>query len=98
MQNITFLFLNFGSFVAYTMLTYPNFKLQWNPSITDTIGTQHFVPYSDVPNSGASGIFPVGLVLDNPVVEYNVAAFSELSFAVDNLPEKVDECLLNWGH
>ena len=34
-----------------------------------------------VPNSGASGIFPVGMVLRNPAVEYNVAAFSELSFA-----------------
>ena len=22
--------------------------LQWNPSITDTIGHQHFVPYSEV--------------------------------------------------
>ena len=30
---------------------------------------------------GASGIFPVGVVLRNPAVEYNVAAFSELSFA-----------------
>ena len=35
-----------------------------------------------VPNSGASVIFPVGVVLRNPAVEYNVAAFSELSFAV----------------
>ena len=33
-----------------------------------------------VPNSGASGIFPVGVVLHNQAVEYNVAAFSELSF------------------
>ena len=33
------------------------------PSITDTIGTQLFVRYSGgVPNSGASGIFLVGLV------------------------------------
>ena len=36
----------------------------------------------DVPNSGASGIFPVGMVLCNPAVEYNMAAFSELSFPV----------------
>ena len=28
-----------------------------------------------------SSIFPVGMVLHNPAVEYNVAAFSELSFA-----------------
>ena len=59
--------------------------VQWNPSITVTIGTQHFVRYSEVrgvPNSGASGIFPVGVVLHNPAVEHNVAAFSELSFAV----------------
>ena len=26
-------------------------------------------------------MFPVGVVLRNPAVEYNVAAFSELSFA-----------------
>ena len=31
-----------------------------------------------VPNSGASGIFLVGVVLRNPAVEYNVAAFSEI--------------------
>ena len=56
--------------------------IQWNPSITDTFGDQHFVPlYRGVPNSGASGIFPVGVVLRIPAVEYNVAAFSELSFA-----------------
>ena len=27
-------------------------------------------------------MFPVGVVLRNPAVEYNVAAFSELSFSV----------------
>ena len=32
-------------------------------------------------NPGASGIFPVGAALRNPAVEYNVVAFSELSFA-----------------
>ena len=36
--------------------------VQWNPSIADTIGNQHFVPNSEV-----SGIFLVG-----------VATFSEL--------------------
>ena len=35
-----------------------------------------------MPKSGASGIFPVGVVLRSPAAEYNVAAFSELSFAV----------------
>ena len=30
-------------------------------------------------NSGASSIFPVGVVLHNPAVEYDVAAFIELS-------------------
>ena len=35
-----------------------NLVLQWNPSITDTVGDQSFVRYS----SGASGIFPVGVV------------------------------------
>ena len=34
-----------------------------------------------VPNSGAYGIFPVGVVQCNPAVKYNVAVFSELSFA-----------------
>ena len=50
----------------------------------DTIGTQRFVRYSEVSlyNSGASGTFPVGVVLRNLAVEYNVAVFSELSFAV----------------
>ena len=49
----------------------------------DAIGTQHFVRYSKMSlNSGASGIFPVGVVLCNRAVEYNVAVFSELSFAV----------------
>ena len=37
--------------------------------------------YQGIPNSGASGIL-VGVVLCNPAVEYNIAAFSELSFAV----------------
>ena len=32
-----------------------------------------------VPNSGAFGIYPVGVVLRNPAA--NMAAFSELSFA-----------------
>ena len=34
------------------------------------------------PYPGASGIFSVGVVLLNRAVEYNVAVFSELSFAV----------------
>ena len=37
--------------------------LQWNTSITDTLGTQNFVRYNEVsPISGVSGIFPVGVV------------------------------------
>ena len=36
-----------------------------------------------VPNSGASDIFPVGVVLRNSAVECNVAVISELSFAVN---------------
>ena len=43
---------------------------------------QHFVPYSEVSLTRASSIFPVGVVLRNLAVEYNVAAFSELSFPV----------------
>ena len=35
-----------------------------------------------VHNSGASGIFPVGVVLRIRAVEYNVFMFSELYFAV----------------
>ena len=45
-------------------------------------GHQHFVPYSEVSLTRAAGIFPVGMVLHNRAVEHNVAAFSELSFAV----------------
>ena len=58
--------------------------IQWNPSIMDTIGTQHFVRYSELSlyNSGASGTFLVSVVLRNPAVEYDVAVFSELSFPV----------------
>ena len=48
----------------------------------DTVGNQHFDPNSGgVPNSGASGIFPIGVVLCNGAVEHNVAVFLELSFA-----------------
>ena len=35
-----------------------------------------------VPNSGASGIFPVGVVLRNLAIEYKVVTISEFSFAV----------------
>ena len=56
--------------------------LQWNLSIVDTIGSQHFVPYSEVSlNSWASDIL-VGMVLRNQAVEHNMAMFSELSLAV----------------
>ena len=37
--------------------------------------------WQGVPNSGAFGILPIGVVLSNPAVEYNMAAFSEFSFA-----------------
>ena len=36
-----------------------NKVIQWNPSIADTIGNQHFVPYSEV--SLTQGL-PVGVV------------------------------------
>ena len=36
----------------------------------------------DVPNSGGLGVFPAGEVLRNQAIEHNVAAFSELSFAL----------------
>ena len=51
-------------------------EVQWNSSITDTIGNQHFVLYSEL-----SGLL-VDVLLRNLAVEYNVAPFSELSFAV----------------
>ena len=57
--------------------------IQWNPSITDTFGDQRFIRYSEVsPTQGLLvNFWYVGMVLRNPAVEYNVAAFSELSFA-----------------
>ena len=66
-----FMFLHVHSFQL-------NYALQWNPSITDTIGNQHIVCYSKVCLTWGQ----VGMVLRNPAVKYNVAAFSELSFAV----------------
>ena len=56
--------------------------VQWNPSITDTIGTQHFVRYSEVSLTQGSFRYISGRRgMRNPA-EYNVAAFSDLSFAV----------------
>ena len=53
------------------------------PSLADTIGNKHFVPYSEVSlTQGLLGIFLVGMVLCNRAVELNVATFSELSLAV----------------
>ena len=59
-------------------------KIQWNPSITDTNGSQNFVRYREVSpaSSGVSGIFLVGVGMCNRAVVRNVAAFSEISFAV----------------
>ena len=59
-----------------------------------------------VPNSGASGIVPVGVVLCCRAVEHHVAMFSlaihwQGDYAkamVDNLAEKIDMYPLNWGH
>ena len=56
--------------------------IQWNLSIMDTIGDQHFVYYSGVSLTRVSGIFYVGVVLRILAVEYNEFAFSELYFAV----------------
>ena len=50
-----------GFIVGFTHT--PSNEVQWNPSITDTLGTQNFVCYNEVsPISGASDIFPVGVV------------------------------------
>ena len=46
----------------------------------DTIGNQHFVPHNKV--SLTQGLPVYFVVLRNGAVEYNVATFSELSFAV----------------
>ena len=50
----------------------------------DTIGNQYFVHYSEVSlNSGASGIFLIGMVrMRNQAVEDNAAVLSELYIAV----------------
>ena len=54
-------------------------QVQWNPSITDTFGDQHFVRYSEVsPTQELPVLFPVGIVLRNLAVEHNVAVFFEL--------------------
>ena len=50
--------------------------LQWNPSITDTIGSQQFVHYSKV--SLTQGLPSVGVVLCNHAAEHNVAVFTLL--------------------
>ena len=53
------------------------------PSLADTVGNKHFVPYSEVSlTQGLLGIFFVNMVLCNQAVELNVAVFSELSLAV----------------
>ena len=57
------------------------YSIQWNPSITDTIGTQHFVSYSEVSLTQGLPVYFWYMVLCNLAVEY-VAAFLELSFAV----------------
>ena len=51
--------------------------IEWNPSIMDTTGNQHFVSYSEVSDTVA-----VGVVLCKWAAEHNMAAFSELSSAV----------------
>ena len=54
------------------------------PSLSDTIGNQHFVHYNEVSLTQAfpCSIYPVGVLLCNQAIEHNVAVFSELSFAV----------------
>ena len=45
-------------------------QVQWNPSVTDTFGDQHFVRYSEVsPTQELPVLFPVGIVLRNLAVE-----------------------------
>ena len=42
-----------SSFLKYLklMCSFKIYSIQWNPSIADTIGDQHFVPYSEVEHS-----------------------------------------------
>ena len=60
---------------VYTSITH------WNPSIMDTIGDQHFVHYSEVSLTQGHPVYSRRRGMRNRAVEYNVAAFSELSFA-----------------
>ena len=55
--------------------------VQWNPSITDTIGNQNFVRSSEVSLRGFRYISG-RRGMRNRAAEHNVASFSELSFAV----------------
>ena len=55
--------------------------IQWNSSITDTIGEQHFVPYSEVSLTQGFLVYSGRSGMRN-WAEHNVAAFSELSFAI----------------
>ena len=56
-------------------------ELQWNLSISDTFGDQHFVRYSKVSQLRGFRYISGRRGMRNPVVEYYVAAFSELFFA-----------------
>ena len=53
--------------------------LQWNPSITDTIGNQNFVRNSEVSLTHGLPVYSGRCGMRNWAVERNVAAFSELS-------------------
>ena len=70
-------YIHHVDFILNTVQTTKIIIIQWNPSITDTLGI-----FSLIANSEASGIFLVGVVLHNRAVEHNVAAFSELSLAI----------------
>ena len=53
------------------------------PSITDTIGSQNFVCYSEVSLTQRFPVYFSGRRrMHNRAVEHNMAAFSERSFAV----------------
>ena len=72
------------------------------PSITDTIGNQHFLKRG-IPNSGAFGIFPVCVVCIIALLSTTWLHFESFTLLltsavmVDNLAENIDECPLNWG-
>ena len=56
------------------------FDIQWNPSITDTIGKQNLVRYSEVSLTRVSGVYSLGVVYEIGPVSMEVPFVSKLWF------------------